>query len=45
MASTATHKLTVFLQNPVVRVVQATAILHCINEYVFGITAVSDSSI
>ncbi|CAM9232378.1 unnamed protein product [Pylaiella littoralis] len=44
MASSATHKLTAFLQNPVVRVVQATAILHCINEYVFGITACAGPS-
>ncbi|CAM9605971.1 unnamed protein product [Scytosiphon promiscuus] len=44
MASSASHKLTVFLQNPVVRVVQATAILHCINEYVFGITACAGPS-
>ncbi|CAN0515938.1 unnamed protein product [Ectocarpus sp. 12 AP-2014] len=44
MASSATHKLTAFLQNPVVRVVQATSILHCINEYAFGITACAGPS-
>ena len=40
MASSTTQKLTAFLVNPIVRVAQATAILHCINEYAFGITAV-----
>lgn len=30
-----------FLQNPAVAVIQASSILHCINEYAFGITMVS----
>lgn len=44
MSSSATQKLTAFLVNPVVRVAQATAILHCINNYAFGITAVRNLS-
>ncbi|CAN0143690.1 unnamed protein product [Ascophyllum nodosum] len=40
----SSRTLIAFLQNPVVAVVQATSILHCINEYVFGITTCAGPS-
>lgn len=40
----SSQKLMAFLQNPLVAVVQATSILHCINEYAFGITTVSENN-
>lgn len=42
MSSSAGSKLRAFLNNPVIAVVQASSILHCINEYAFGITTVSE---
>lgn len=42
MRASARQKLSALLQNPLVAVVQASSVLHCINEYVFSITTVSD---
>lgn len=42
MSASARQKLSAFLQNPLVAVVQASSVLHCINEYAFSITTVSD---